>query len=42
MTDWIKASNPTATITTEAEAIGAWASALAIFLGVIWGGSGRC
>ena len=41
MTDWIKASNPTASITTEAEAIGAArASALAIFLGVIWGGVG--
>ncbi|TPW06671.1 MAG: hypothetical protein FD125_144 [bacterium] len=41
MTDWIKASNPTASITTEAEAIGAArASALAIFLGVIWGGIG--
>jgi hypothetical protein len=38
MTDWIKASNPTAPISTEAEAIGAArASALAIFLGVIWG-----
>lgn len=38
MTDWIKASNPSAPITTEAEAIGAArASALAIFLGVIWG-----
>ena len=41
MTDWIKASNPTATITTEGEAIAAArASALAIFLGVIWGGIG--
>ena len=41
MTDWIKASNPTAPIATEAEAIGAArASALAIFLGVIWGGVG--
>lgn len=41
MTDWIKASNPTSPITTEAEAIGAArASALAIFLGVIWGGIG--
>ncbi len=41
MTDWIKASNPTAPITTEAEAIGAArASALAIFLGVVWGGIG--
>lgn len=38
MTDWIKASNPTAPITTEAEAIGAArASAVAIFLGVAWG-----
>lgn len=38
MTDWIKASNPTAPITTEAEAIGATrASAVAIFLGVLWG-----
>lgn len=38
MTDWIKASNPTAPITTEAEAIGAArASAIAIFLGVIYG-----
>lgn len=41
MTDWIKASNPTAPITTEAEATAAArASALAIFLGVIWGGIG--
>ena len=41
MTDWIKASNPTASITTEAEATGAArASALAIFLGVIWGAVG--
>jgi hypothetical protein len=41
MTDWIKASNPTAPITTEAEAIGAArASAVAIFLGVIWGAVG--
>lgn len=41
MTDWIKASNPTAAITTEAEAVAAArASALAIFLGVIWGGVG--
>lgn len=38
MTDWIRASNPTAPITTEAEAIAAArASALAIFLGVAWG-----
>ncbi|WP_298095952.1 hypothetical protein [Brevundimonas sp.] len=41
MTDWIKAVNPMASITTEAEAIGASrASALAIFLGVIWGAVG--
>jgi hypothetical protein len=41
MTDWIKAVNPMASITTEAEAIGAArASALAIFLGVIWGAVG--
>lgn len=41
MTDWIKASNPAAPITTEAEAIAsARASALAIFLGVIWGAIG--
>lgn len=41
MTDWIKASNPTASITTEADAIAAArASALAIFLGVIWGAVG--
>lgn len=41
MTDWIKASNPTAPITTEAEATAAArASALAIFLGVVWGGIG--
>ena len=41
MTDWIKASNPTAPITNEAEAIGAArASAVAIFLGVIWGAVG--
>jgi hypothetical protein len=41
MTDWIKASNPTAPITTEAEATAAArASALAIFLGVIWGAVG--
>lgn len=38
MTDWIKAANPTAPIATEAEAIGAArASAVAIFLGVLWG-----
>ncbi len=41
MTDWIKASNPTAPITTEAEATAAArASALAIFLGVAWGAVG--
>ncbi len=41
MTDWIKAANPMASITTEAEATGAArASALAIFLGVIWGAVG--
>ncbi|MDP3369875.1 MAG: hypothetical protein Q8M32_08500 [Brevundimonas sp.] len=38
MTDWIRASNPTAPITNEAEATAAArASALAIFLGVLWG-----
>ena len=38
MTDWIKASNPTAAITTEADALAAArASAVAIFLGVLWG-----
>lgn len=38
MTDWIRASNPTTPITTEDEAIAAArASALAIFLGVLWG-----
>jgi divalent metal cation (Fe/Co/Zn/Cd) transporter len=38
MTDWIRASNPTALITNEAEATAAArASALAIFLGVAWG-----
>ncbi len=38
MTDWIKASNPTAPIITEVEAItAARASAIAIFLGVLWG-----
>ena len=41
MTDWIKASNPTAPVTTEAEAIAAArASAVAIFIGVIWGAVG--
>ena len=38
MTDWIKASNPMTPITNEAEAIAAArASAIAIFLGVLWG-----
>ena len=38
MTDWIRASNPTTPITTEPEAIAAArASAIAIFLGVLWG-----
>lgn len=38
MTDWIRASNPTTPITTEDEAIAAArASAIAIFLGVVWG-----
>lgn len=38
MTDWVKASNPTSPITNEAEALAAArASALAIFLGVLWG-----
>lgn len=38
MTDWIRASNPTAPITSEAEATAAArASAIAIFLGVLWG-----
>ncbi|HWQ87723.1 hypothetical protein [Brevundimonas sp.] len=38
MTDLIRALNPTAPITTESEAIdAARASALAIFLGVLWG-----
>lgn len=38
MTDWVRASNPTAPITNEAEATAAArASALAIFLGVLWG-----
>lgn len=41
MTDWIKASNPAAPISNEAEALGAArASALAIFLGVVWGAIG--
>lgn len=38
MTDWIRASNPTTPITTETEAVAAArASAIAIFLGVLWG-----
>ncbi|MGZ9098877.1 MAG: hypothetical protein ACXW3O_04165 [Brevundimonas sp.] len=38
MTDWVRASNPTAPITNEAEAkAAARASAIAIFLGVLWG-----
>ncbi|SFS70556.1 hypothetical protein [Brevundimonas viscosa] len=38
MTDWAKAMNPTAPLNTEAEALAAArASAIAIFLGVIWG-----
>lgn len=38
MTDWAKAMNPSSSIATEAEAIGAArASALAIFLGAAWG-----
>lgn len=38
MTDWVRASNPTAQITNEAEATAAArASAIAIFLGVLWG-----
>ncbi|GAA0626496.1 hypothetical protein GCM10009422_24180 [Brevundimonas kwangchunensis] len=38
MTDWIKASNPATPITTEADAIAAArASAIAIFLGAVWG-----
>ncbi len=41
MTDWIRASNPTTPITTEDEAIAAArASAIAIFLGVLWGAVG--
>lgn len=41
MTDWIKAANPVAPITTTAEArAAARASALAIFLGVAWGAVG--
>src|SRR5690606_8579872 len=38
MTDWVRASNPTAPINNEAEATAAArASAIAIFLGVLWG-----
>lgn len=38
MSEWIKAVNPTAPITTEPDALrAARASALAIFLGVAWG-----
>jgi len=38
MSEWIKAMNPTAPITTEPEALrAARASAIAIFLGVAWG-----
>lgn len=38
MTDWVRASNPTAPIANEAEATAAArASAIAIFLGVLWG-----
>lgn len=38
MTDWVRASNPTAPITNEAEArAAARASAIAIFLGALWG-----
>jgi hypothetical protein len=41
MTDWVRASNPTAPITNEAEATAAArASAIAIFLGVLWGIAG--
>lgn len=41
MTDWAKAMNPSSPITNEAEAVGAArASAIAIFLGVLWGGVG--
>lgn len=37
MSEWIKAMNPTAPITTEPEAVrAARASAIAIFLGVAW------
>ncbi|RZJ01121.1 MAG: hypothetical protein EON90_04080 [Brevundimonas sp.] len=38
MTDWVKASNPTAPIINETEATAAArASAIAIFIGVLWG-----
>lgn len=38
MTDWAKAMNPTSPLNTEAEALAAArASAIAIFLGVVWG-----
>ncbi|WP_374516576.1 hypothetical protein [Brevundimonas sp.] len=38
MTDWARAINPTAPLNTEAEALAAArASAIAIFLGVVWG-----
>ena len=38
MTDWAKAMNPASPLNTEAEALGAArASAIAIFLGVVWG-----
>jgi len=41
MTDWIKAANPTAPITTEPEALGAArASAIAIFIGFLTGAIG--
>lgn len=41
MTDWIKAANPTAPITTEPEALGAArASAIAIFIGFLTGAVG--
>ena len=38
MTDWARAMNPTSPLNTEAEALAAArASAIAIFLGVVWG-----
>jgi preprotein translocase subunit SecG len=38
MTDWAKAMNPTSPLNTEAEALAAArASAIAIFLGALWG-----